>query len=178
MLCVATTVNQAEAIVYRLQNAGFPNDGISALLPTRPGSLDAGLKKGTKAPRGAALSLGTGPVLGGVLGCLTGLGSLEVRGTGPLLAGGPIAAALSGATARGGIGGITVALTAMGLPESEAKRFEGKLKQGNILISVQADDFGEVTRAKEIFEHAGADDITTAGGLSAGNGKRPSREAS
>lgn len=72
-------------------------------------------------------------------------------------------AALSGAAIGAAVGGITGALVGMGLPEYEARQYEGKLKGGNILISVHTDDHDEAKRAKEIFEKEGAEDIRCAG---------------
>jgi hypothetical protein len=163
VFCIATSLSQAELIVDRLKAAGFSNNDISALLPERGSTRDFAHKKSTKAPEGAAAGAGTGAALGGVLGWLAGIGALAIPGVGPLVAAGPIAAALSGAAVGGAVGGITGALVGLGMPEYEAKRYEGKIKDGNILISVHADDSDEIDRAKDIFEEAGAEDISTAG---------------
>src|SRR5258705_11040171 len=118
-----------------------------------------GHENATKAPEGAAAGAGTGVVLGGALGWLAGIGALAIPGVGPLIAAGPIMAALSGAAVGGAVGGITGALVGMGIPEYEAKRYEGKIKGGNILISVHSDNRDETKKAKEIFEQAGAKEI-------------------
>jgi hypothetical protein len=115
----------------------------------------------TKAPEGAAAGAGTGAVIGGALGWLAGIGTLAVPGLGPLIAAGPIMAALSGAAVGGGVGGLTGALIGMGIPEFEAKRYEGKVKNGSALISVHSNSSEETDRAKKIFEAEGAEDITT-----------------
>ncbi len=113
---------------------------------------------------------GTGAVLGGTLGWLAGIGALAIPGLGPFIAAGPIMAALSGAALGGTVGGLTGALVGMGIPEFEAKRYEGKVKSGSCLISVHSDDSDETTCAKEICERAGAQDITTAGEVAVPSG--------
>ncbi len=163
VLCIATSLSQAELIVDSLKNAGFSNNDISVLLPDKEGTRDFAHDKGTKAPEGAVAGAGSGLVVGGVLGWLAGIGALAIPGLGPFVAAGPIMAALSGAAVVGAVGGIAGALIGLGVPEYEAKRYEGKVKEGNILISVHTDDSDEVRTAKEIFERSGASDIATAG---------------
>ena len=163
VFCIATSSAQANQIVDCLKEEGFSNNDISALFPDKDGTRDFAHKKETKAPEGAATGAGSGAVLGGALGWLAGIGALAIPGVGPFVAAGPIAAALSGAAIGGTVGGITGALIGMGIPEYEAKRYEGKIKEGGILISVHADDSDEITRAKNIFERNGAQDIATAG---------------
>ena len=154
---------QAERIVDNLKIAGFSNNDISVLFPDKAGTRDFAHEKATKAPEGAATGAGTGGVVGGVLGWLVGIGSLAIPGVGPFIAAGPIMAALAGAGVGAAVGGLSGALIGMGIPEYEAKQYEGKIKQGNILISVHSEDSDEVTRAKEIFERAGAHDISSTG---------------
>jgi hypothetical protein len=163
VFCIATSSAQANQIVDCLREEGFANNDISALFPDKDGTRDFAHAKGTKAPEGAATGAGSGAVLGGALGWLAGIGALAIPGVGPFVAAGPIAAALSGAAIGGTVGGIAGALIGMGIPEYEAKRYEGKVKEGGILISVHADDAEEITRAKDIFERNGAQDIATAG---------------
>jgi len=163
VFCIATSSAQANQIVDCLKEEGFSNSDISALFPDKDGSRDFAHQKGTKAPEGAATGAGSGAVLGGALGWLAGIGALAIPGVGPFVAAGPIAAALSGAAIGGTVGGIAGALIGMGIPEYEAKRYEGKIKDGGILISVHAEDSEEITRAKNIFERNGAQDIATAG---------------
>ena len=163
VFCIATSYNQAELIVDRLKIAGFSSNDISALFPEKGSTRDFAHKKSTKAPEGATAGAGTGAVLGGTLGWLAGIGALAIPGVGPLVAAGPIVAALSGAAVGGAVGGVAGALVGMGIPEYEAKRYEGKVKDGNILISVHAENSEEIDRAKEIFENAHAEDIATAG---------------
>src|SRR4029434_10905322 len=115
-------------------------------------------EKNTKAPEGAATGAGTGGVVGGALGLLAGIGALVIPGVGPLIAAGPIMAALSGAAVGATVGGIAGALIGLGSPEYEAKRYEGKIREGNILISVHAESSDQVKLAKDIFKRAGAQD--------------------
>src|SRR5919204_2299504 len=160
VFCLAQTEAQAIRIVHRLQAAGFAANDISVLLPDQTGTKDFAHEQHTKAPEGAATGAGTGGVLGGALGWLVGIGALAIPGLGPFIAAGPIMAALSGAAAGAALGGITGALVGLGIPEYEAKRYEGKIKEGNMLISVHTEDRTERSRAKDIFEQAGAEDIS------------------
>ena len=153
--------SQAEQIVQDLQDAGFPASEISILLPDNEGKHDIGHVKATKAPEGATTGAATGGVAGGVLGLLAGIGALAIPGVGPFIAAGPIMAALSGAAIGATSGGIVGALIGMGIPEIEAKRYEDKLKTGNYLIAIHVHDGDEKDRAKQIFQNAGAEDIST-----------------
>jgi hypothetical protein len=153
--------SQAEQIVEGLQDAGFPASEISILLPDNEGKHDIGHVKATKAPEGATTGATAGGVTGGVLGLLAGIGALAIPGVGPFIAAGPIMAALSGAAIGATTGGVVGALIGMGIPEIEARRYEDKLKAGNYLIAVHADDGAEKDRAKEIFKNAGAEDVST-----------------
>jgi len=163
VFCLARDEAQAGLIVENLKMAGFSNNDISALLPDKGSTREFAHEKGTKAPEGAATGAGTGLVLGGALGWLAGIGALAIPGIGPFVAAGPIMAALSGAAVGGTAGGLIGALVGMGIPEYEAKRYEGRLREGRILLSVHSDNSDETKRAKEIFENAGAEDIATAG---------------
>ena len=162
VFCTAT-VSQAETIIDKLRSAGFSNNDISVLMADKDGTKDFAVQHNTKAPEGAAAGAGTGVVVGGALGWLAGIGSLAIPGLGPFIAAGPIMAALSGAAVGGAVGGLTGALVGMGMPEFEAKRFEGKVKTGSCLISINSEDSKEVKRAEEICKHSGAKDITSAG---------------
>jgi Alternative complex III, ActD subunit len=161
------TVAAAEAAVDALRSAGFRTEDISALLPDNQGTKDFAHEKGTKAPEGAVTGAGTGLVLGGALGWLAGIGSLAIPGVGPLIAAGPILATLTGVGVGGVIGGIAGGLVGMGIPEYEAKRYEGRVRSGKILLSVHCDDSQWVKRAKELLERTGAEDISSAGEASA-----------
>ena len=161
VFCITKTEAQAIAIVEQLKAAGFSHNDISVLFPDKTGTKDFAHEQHTKAPEGAVTGAGTGGVLGGALGWLVGIGALAIPGLGPFIAAGPILAALSGAAAGAALGGVTGALIGMGIPEYEAKRYEGKIKEGNVLISVHAQDSTERDRAKTIFEQAGAEDISS-----------------
>ena len=158
---IVKTRSQTEQIVQGLQDAGFDSSEISILLPDNEGRRDVGHVKATKAPEGATTGAATGGVAGGVLGLLAGIGALAIPGVGPFIAAGPIMAALSGAAIGAGTGGILGALIGLGIPEVEAKRYENKLRSGNYLIAVSYRDGDEKDRAKEIFEAADAEDIST-----------------
>lgn len=167
VFCIATSRPQAELIVDHLKAAGFSNNDISVLFPDKQTNRDFAHEKNTKAPEGAITGAGTGGVLGGALGWLVGIGALAIPGVGPFIAAGPIMAALSGAAIGAAAGGVAGALIGMGVPELEAKRYEGKLKQGNILISVHTENSDQISRAKEIFKQADAQDICSTGEASA-----------
>lgn len=150
-----------ENAVDSLKNAGFRNTDISVLMQENEGSKDFAMEKGTKAPEGAAAGAGTGAVIGGALGWLAGIGALAIPGIGPLLAAGPIVAALAGAGAGGALGGITGTLIGMGIPEFEAKRYDGRIRKGGILLSIHCDDNDWVRRAKDMLAQTGAEDISS-----------------
>ena len=163
VVCLANTEAQAETIVHRLNDAGIPTSDISVLFPDKTGSRDFAHEHHTKAPEGTAIGASAGGVTGGTLGLLAGIGALAIPGAGPFIAAGPIMAALSGAAVGATIGGIAGALIGMGIPEIEAKKYEDKIKQGNILISVYAAT-GEVADGiEDIMKTAGAEDISTTG---------------
>ncbi len=143
--------------------AGFRNDDISVLFPESSGSKDFAHEKNTKAPEGATTGAGTGIVLGGAMGWLLGIGALAIPGLGPFIAAGPIMAALAGAGVGGTVGGIAGALIGMGIPEYEAKRYEGRVKDGGILLSVHTDNSDWTRRAKDILKRTGAQDISSTG---------------
>jgi len=161
VFCIVKTSTQAEGIVNRLMQVGFSANDISVLLPDKSGTRDFAHEHHTKAPEGAAAGAGTGAAIGGGLGWLAGIGALAIPGVGPLIAAGPIMAALTGAAVGGTLGGLTGALIGMGIPEYEAKQYEGKLRSGNALISVHSEDSAETARAKEVFKAAGAEDISS-----------------
>lgn len=161
VFCIAKSESQAITIVNALKDAGFSNQ-ISVLLPDKQGTKDFAHEHNTKAPEGAVTGGSVGGVLGGALGWLAGIGTLAIPGLGPFIAAGPIMAALGGAAVGATAGGIAGALIGMGLPEFEAKQYEGKVRGGNILISVDAEDSNDVERIEQIYENAGADDISSA----------------
>jgi hypothetical protein len=156
-----------EEAVGALENAGFRNTDISILLPENEGTKDLAHEKHTKAPEGAAAGGVTGGAIGGILGGLIGVGLIAIPGLGPLLAAGPIIAALTGVGSGGVVGGIIGAMVGLGIPEYEAKRYEGRIKQGGLLLSVHCDSNEWVKRAKEIMEHEGGEDIAASSEASA-----------
>ena len=161
VFCITKSRTHAERIVERLYASGFPYSEISVLMPETETRHDIGHVKATKAPEGTATGAATGGAAGGVLGLLAGVGALAIPGVGPFIAAGPIMAALSGAAIGAATGGIVGGLVGLGIPEVEAKIYEGKLKTGNFLISLHAHDGDEVDRAKEIFKSENAEDIST-----------------
>ncbi|HMC12010.1 MAG TPA: hypothetical protein VKH44_12000 [Pirellulaceae bacterium] len=158
---IANSDAQAVRIATRLKASGFTPSDISILAPDRSGLRDMGHENATKAPEGAAAGAGTGAVLGGALGWLAGVGALAIPGLGPLIAAGPILAALSGAAVGGAVGGLTGALAGLGVPEYEAKQYESKLRSGNILMCVHVDDSEEAGLVREIMAEEKAEDIST-----------------
>jgi hypothetical protein len=163
VICIAKSEDQAAVIVDQLKASSFSGNDISVLFPDKAGTKDFAHEQHTKAPEGATTGGVTGGVLGGAFGWLVGIGALAIPGVGPFIAAGPIMAALGGAAVGGAVGGIAGALVGMGIPEYEAKRYEGKVKGGNILLSVHTENSDEIKRAKEIFKNAGAEDISYTG---------------
>jgi len=158
----------AERGVRGLMNAGFASGAISVLLPENLGTHELGTEKATKAPEGATMGASTGAVLGGTLGLLAGVGALAIPGVGPLIAAGPIMATLAGIGVGGTVGGFTGALIGAGIPEYEAKRYEGILQKGGILVSVHCSTSNEIDQAKHAFKATGGQDIASSGESSAG----------
>lgn len=163
---IATDI-QANALVTALHQAGFRADDISVLFPDKSSTRDFAHEKHTKAPEGAATGGATGGVVGGALGWMAGIGLLAIPGIGPFIAAGPIMAALSGAAIGAAVGGLTGSLIGLGIPEFEAKRYEGKIRNGHILVSVHADNGEWAGKAKKIFKDNGAEDISSSGEASA-----------
>lgn len=162
VFCIATSEVQAEQIVSQLKDNGFSHNDISVLFPDQASSRHFAHEQHTKAPEGATLGGSVGGVVGGALGWLAGIGVLAIPGLGPFIAAGPLLAALSGAAVGGTVGGVAGVLVGMGIPEYEAKRYEGRIKSGNILISVHTDDHKEAKKARELFENNNAECIASA----------------
>src|SRR5438128_12383710 len=152
-----------DTAVDALRAADFRNTDISVLFPENEGTKDFAVEKQTKAPEGTTTGATSGAVIGGGLGWLAGIGALAIPGLGPLIAAGPIVAALAGVGAGGAIGGLAGALVGMGIPEYEAKRYEGRVKDGGILLSVHSDDSQWTKKAKEILERTRAEDVSSTG---------------
>jgi hypothetical protein len=177
VICIATSQAQAITIVNRLKDANFSQNDISVLFPDTDGTKDFAHEQHTKLPEGATTGGVTGGVVGGALGWLAGIGAIAIPGIGPFIAAGPIMAALGGAAVGGAVGGVAGALIGLGIPEYEAKRYEGKLKGGNLLISVHTENSDEIKRAKDIFEQEGGEDISRTGESSVPSGKKEKEPA-
>lgn len=155
------TRNSIENAVDQLKYSGFRNSDISVLMPDKSETKDFAHEKHTKAPEGAAAGASTGAVLGGTLGWLVGAGALAIPGIGPFVAAGPIMASIAGAGVGGAVGGVSGALVGMGIPEFEAKRYEGTVKDGGILLSVHCDNNDWTNKAKDLLETSGAKDVSS-----------------
>jgi hypothetical protein len=161
---IYSTLASVENATDSLLRTGFANSDISALVPeSLGGPKDMGTEKSTKAPEGAATGVTAGGVIGGTLGVLAGVGLLAIPGLGPFIAAGPIMAGLAGLGVGGAVGGVTGAFVGLGIPEFEAKRYEGRLQKGGILLSVHCDTSDEIKRAKDVLKASGAEDISSTG---------------
>jgi hypothetical protein len=163
VFAIYNTRDEVERAVAALRSHGFRATDVSVLWPENAGTKDLAHEMHTKAPEGAAAGAGTGALIGGTLGWLAGIGALAIPGIGPFIAAGPIVAALAGAGAAGAIGGITGALIGYGVPEVEAKRYEGRVRNGGVLLSVHADSAEWAKRATELLSQTGGQDISSAG---------------
>jgi len=159
---IYTSIAHAEQTVDQLVLAGFSSGDVSVLVPDRTSTRDFAHHKDTKAPEGATTGVTAGGVIGGTLGLLAGIGALAIPGLGPFIAAGPIVAGLAGLGVGGTVGGLIGALVGMGIPEYEAKRYEGRVKEGGILLSVHCDTSEEIDRAEKILKDSGAEDISSA----------------
>ncbi len=162
------TRSEVESAVASFRDAGFSSSDVSVLLPENLGSKELATEKSTKAPEGAAVGAGSGAAIGGALGWLAGVGALAIPGIGPVIAAGPIVATLAGIGVGGALGGFTGVLVGVGIPEYEAKRYEGRVLKGSILVAVHCETSEEIKRAKGIMEVTGAEDIASSGEASAG----------
>lgn len=164
---IAKNQLQLEEALVLLRQAGYRAADISILQPENIGTKDMGVENSTKSPEGAATGGVAGAVTGGVLGWLVGIGALAIPGVGPFIAAGPIMAALAGMGAGAALGGAGGALVGLGIPEYEALRYEGRVKDGGILLSVHCDDSEWTTRAKGLLKDAGLEDISASSEASA-----------
>ncbi len=153
----------AEDAVDTLKDSGFRSTDISVLFPDNQGTKDFAHEKHTKAPEGAVTGGSSGAIIGGALGWLAGIGALAIPGVGPFIAAGPIMGMLGGIGVGTAIGGLTGALIGLGIPEYEARRYEGRIRRGGILLSVHCDDPDWARRAKNILHQTGAEDVAAAG---------------
>lgn len=161
VLGIYASRSAVEAAVAAFREAGFESSDISILLPENLGPKQIATEKDTKAPEGATAGAGTGAVIGGALGWLVGIGALAIPGLGPFIAAGPIMAALAGVGVGGAVGGVTGALVGMGIPEYEAKRYEGRLQKGGILLSVDCENSDDIREAKDLMARTGGEDISS-----------------
>jgi hypothetical protein len=166
------SVEQAERAVDALVLANFSNSDVSVLLPDNQSSRDFAHEKHTKAPEGTTTGVAAGGTIGGTLGLLAGIGALAIPGVGPFIAAGPIMGALAGIGVGGAVGGLVGALMGLGVPEYEAKRYEGRIKAGGVLLSVHCDTSDEITRAKDLLKRTGAEDVSSAGEQAVGAASR------
>jgi hypothetical protein len=164
---------QAAGIVAELQRAGFASGDISVLFSDKEGTRDFAHEQHTKAPEGAVTGGSAGGAIGGALGLLAGIGALAIPGVGPLIAAGPIMATLSGAAAGAAVGGLAGALVGLGIPELEARQYEGKIKGGGALVSVHTEDADQRSRAKMVLETNGAKQVVTVGEQNVPDRSRP-----
>jgi len=160
---IYSSVTQAELAVDALVAGGFTNSDVSVLMADNQSSRDFAHEKNTKAPEGTTTGVAAGGAIGGTLGLLAGIGALAIPGVGPLIAAGPIMGALAGLGVGGAVGGVVGALVGMGIPEYEAKRYEGRIKEGGVLLSAHCDTAEQIHNAKTILERSGATDIASAG---------------
>jgi len=168
VLGIYSTRGATENAIGAFRDAGVERADISLLLPENLGSKELVTEKETKAPEGASVGAGSGAVIGGALGWLVGIGALAIPGLGPFIAAGPIMATLAGIGVGGAVGGFSGALVGLGLPEYEAKRYEGRLQKGGILLSVHCDSSEEIDSAKQIMERTGAEDVSVVSESSTG----------
>ena len=157
---IADSHARAERIVNDLRDAGFPSDAVSILVPDRTGTHELAHEANTKAPEGASAGVGTGALLGGTLGWLSGVGAIAIPGLGPFIAAGPILATLTGVAAGAAVGGISGALVGYAVPEFEARLYEEKLKGGNFLISVHTESVVQQAHVRQILTRNGATDVS------------------
>ncbi|MBC7927624.1 MAG: DUF3341 domain-containing protein [Bryobacteraceae bacterium] len=159
---IFTNREHAEEAVETCRAAGIRPDDVSLLLPDNVGTKDIGYEKHTKAPERASAGAATVGVVGGALGWLLGMGALVIPGVGPLVAAGPIMSMLAGLGAGSVIGGLAGAFAGLGIPEYEAKRYEGRIRSGGALMSIHCADEVSVSRAKEMLLRTGAEDVSVA----------------
>src|SRR5712671_230528 len=160
---IYSSTEHAERAVETIMSAGFPSTNISVLLPDTGSTREFAHKKDTKAPEGTTAGATAGGVIGGTLGVLAGVGALAIPGVGPFIAAGPIMAGLAGLGIGGAVGGLVGALVGMGIPEYEAKRYEGHVKDGGTLLSVHCDTSDQITRTQHLLAGAGATDVSSTG---------------
>jgi uncharacterized membrane protein len=178
VLCIVPGHQQALTLVDDLKAANVSNKDISVLMSDKASATEFAKETQTKTPEaGAKTGAKAGGLLGGSLGLLVGLGALTIPGVGPFIAAGPLMGALSGTALGAAVGGITGSLVGLGITEMEAKRYEGKLKAGSVLVSVHAVDSDQAQRVKDVFQRAKAEDISVSTEVSAKDEKSSSKPA-
>jgi len=160
---IYSTPLAAERAVDQLIDAGFAEGAVSVLMSDIDATRDFAHEKNTKAPEGTTIGATTGGIVGGAFGVLAGIGALAIPGVGPLIAAGPIMAGLAGLGVGGTVGGLVGALAGLGVPEYEAKRYEGHVKNGGVLLSVHCNSSDEVNHAKLLLKATDAEDIASSG---------------
>jgi hypothetical protein len=169
---IGNSESQIRTAIDRLKAVGFAENDISVLFPDKSTTRDFAIKHNTKVGEGTAVGGVAGGAAGMTVGLLAGLGALAIPGLGPFLAAGPIMAALAGGAAGSMAGGLVGALVGMGIPEFEAKRYEGKVKAGGILLSVHSENHDETKNAKKVLEESGLEDVTTGGEVGTGTANK------
>jgi len=169
------TRTAAENGVDALVAAGFSASDISVLLSQDVSTREFATEKHTKAPEGGTTGAVAGGAIGGTLGLLAGIGAIAIPGLGPFIAAGPIMATLAGAGAGGAVGTLVGTLAGLGVPEYEAKRYEGRVKDGGILVSTHCDTSDEIDTAKDVLKSTGAEDIASAGEVKSDDDHRDDR---
>lgn len=160
VFCIANSESQAEKMVSDLKRSGFRDNDISVLFPDKTGTNDFAHELHSKAPEGAMMGTVTLGIIGGCVGWLVASGSLPIPDMGPFIAAGPFMAMLSCSALGAAVGGIIGALIGRGVPEFVAKRYQGKIRVGNILISVHAGSHENARKAKGVFFKAGCTDVS------------------
>jgi hypothetical protein len=159
--CLAKSEAQAVRIASSLRDSGIAPADISVLAPDISGLHELGHENSTKAPEGTATGGTTGLLVGGALGWLAGIGALAIPGVGPLIAAGPILGMLSGAAIGGTLGGIVGALVGLGIPEYEARQYETRLREGNVLVCVHVASAEQASDVRQIMTREDAEAIST-----------------
>ncbi len=157
-----------EAAVKALIDSGFPEEDIAILLADNVGVSDFAHERHSKAPEGTALGASAGALIGGTLGLLAGLGTIVLPEVGQYLVASPIFDAFAGAGALGVVGGFFGAVIGLGIPEFEAKRYKGLIKDGRSLLSVHCPSSDSVRRAKDVLRSVGGHGIVSTGEAGAG----------
>src|SRR2546422_1714984 len=153
-------LDEARAVVRDLVESGIPRDDIGFMANQKhelPGT--ARLNEGEGSVSGALAGAGTGAALGGAAGLALALAPLAIPGIGPILAAGPIIAAMAGASIGALAGGVIGGLTSLGVPEKEAHYYAEAVRRGGILVTVAADRKAQAELAVAGVERHGAVDI-------------------